>query len=255
MPGRPHLMLFDAMNLLRRYFAVHPQQDQAAAEKAGEQALQLMLNLLNSQSATHTAAVFDGSGQNWRKYHYPEYKSARPTMPDALASALEFIQEQWWQQGIDSVIPERDEADDVIATLASKAVTHNVAVTIVSSDRGYAPLIDNGVKHWHPFSRCYLDADYYRQKYQITPSQWPAFKALIGDTSSSIPGVPGFGKKTASQYLNAHADPQFLPEKKQQALHEHQQQYQLMKKLVTLRTDCPLGFNLRALRWHANANT
>lgn len=248
MAMHPHLILFDAMNLLRRYFAVHQAQPDAA-QLAGQQALRLMLTILKQQYGTHTAAVFDGDGQNWRKYRYPPYKDNREPMPEALAQALDNIQQQWWQQGIDSILPERDEADDVIATLASKAAQHNVAVTIVSSDRGYAPLLAQGIQHWHPFERKMLDDAYYQQRYDIHAGDWPTFRALLGDASSNLPGVPGFGRKTAASYINQGQHADTLPEAKRHALAQHQQQFELIRSLVTLRTDCPLGFNLSELRW------
>lgn len=250
------LLLFDAMNVIRRVYAAltSQQADRDALERTAEQVTRLSTSLIQQQHATHALFVFDGSQPGWRKRCFAGYKASRSAMPGALQQGLDTIQEQLWRHGIDSLLPEEDEADDLIASLVHKSTPH-IDTVIVSTDHGYYPLLDAGVSQWHPFNRNWLDLAYYRRKFQIRADQYTDYQALAGNSGLSIGGVPGIGPKTASDLLEQFnsidgiyaALPQ-LPDKLRTRLQQAQPQLAIFRQICALKSDCELGFSLQQLR-------
>ena len=248
MTATAHLVIFDAMNLIRRHYAVH--QGQAdAIERLKQQTSKQIQDILSQQQATHAVAVFDGDEPGWRHQLWPAYKSSRSPLPNQLAQHLDAIQAHWFELGIDSVLPEDDEADDVIATLANKARSHQVKVTIISTDQGFYQLLNGSIRQYDVFARQFLSPDHYRQKFSIQAEQWPSYKALIGDSSSDIPGVSGFGPKTAQEFISHQLDEQILPPAKLKAWQQQKNEFVLFRKLMTLDCERLLAFKLSDLRW------
>lgn len=243
-----HLVLFDAMNLIRRHYAVH--QGQAdAIERLKQQTCRQMLEILSQQQASHAVAVFDGDEPGWRHQFWPPYKSSRNPLPEELAAQLEAIQDEWLMIGVDSVVPKDDEADDVIATLAHKASQHQVAVTIVSTDQGFYQLLNEKISQYDAFGRQFLTQEHYLNKFAIQAAQWPTYKALIGDSSSDIPGITGFGPKTAKEFIYHQLDEQILPPAKLKAWQQQKEEFELFRTLMTLECERLLDFKLSDLRW------
>lgn len=243
-----HLVIFDAMNLIRRIYAVHQGQPQAI-EKVKQQTTSQMLGLLEQLKATHTVAVFDGLEPGWRHQLWPSYKSSRPPLPEELSASLDGIQQHWQEQGVDSVLPAQDEADDVIATLATKAASHQVRVTIVSTDQGFYQLLTPFIQQYDSFNRRFLTPEHYQTKFKISAGDWPCYKALTGESSSDIPGVTGFGPKTAQEFISHHFEEKILSPSKITAWKEQHNDFKLFCQLMTLACDRPLGFKLSDIRW------
>ena len=131
MGGVPHLVIFDAMNMVRRSYAVH-QGQRDASERLFQQSGKLMLDILHRQDASHAVAIFDGDEPGWRHELWPVYKVSRSPLPTELASQLDALQEHWLSLGIDSVLPIDDEADDVETVfLISKPEFSHISSTIV----------------------------------------------------------------------------------------------------------------------------
>ena len=250
MGGLPHLVIFDAMNMVRRIYAVH-QGQRDASERLFQQSGKLMLDILHRQDASHAVAIFDGDEPGWRHELWPVYKVSRSPLPTELASQLDALQEHWLSLGIDSVLPIDDEADDVIATLACKCEQHGVKVTIVSTDQGFYPLLCPEIHQYDAFAKQDLTPLHYQDKFGISGQQWPVYKALIGDSSSDIPGLSGFGAKTAQAFIQANMNALTLPPAKRKIWLEQQEQFALFKQLMTLECQCELGFKLSDIRWNS----
>ncbi|MBW8191848.1 flap endonuclease Xni [Neiella marina] len=244
----PVLVLIDAMNLLRRTYAAIEHTDDAI-ERLKIQSLKQLHRLLQQQHASHAVAVFDGLQPGWRHQLWPSYKASRKPLPATLADGLDEVQEYWLQAGIDSVLPQSDEADDVIATLAVKATKHQVMVHIVSTDQGFYQLLNEHIHQYDCFAKQWLTPEHYQQKFGIHQQQWPKYKALTGESSSDIPGISGFGPATAKAFILNDDDPTTLAPAKQKSWQQEQHLVAIFQQLVTLNTECELGFKLSDLRY------
>lgn len=265
-----HLVLIDALNLIRRIYAVQErpfvqnknQLDGELAEKTQQQVLfntqqacyKAVENILNHQQASHALAVFDSQKPCWRYTLYPDYKKGRKKMSVHLANELPNIQDAFFNLGVDSLLSEEDEADDLIATLATKTALHNQNVTIVSTDKGFLPLLSPKIHIYDYFNRRYLDESYVKEKFDIKPTQLIDLWTLTGDNTNKIPGVAGIGQITAANLLNEYGSLNALLTSDdikvsiQDKLAASEEQLILSRKLLTLKQNIPLGFNLKDIR-------
>lgn len=266
-----HVVLIDALNLIRRINAVQERpflakNSSTASEPLSknttnqilantQQACSLALDkILSTLNATHALMVFDSDSPCWRYQLFPDYKKGRKKMPDYLANALENIQDAFMLQGVDSLTSTSDEADDLIATLAVKVAVKNKQVTIVSTDKGFLPLIDNNLHVYDYFNRRFLDDTYIEKKFKVNAKQLIDFWMLTGDSTNKIPGVDGIGQVTAASLLQKHqclsailsADD--LSENMNKKLLQASEQFEMTRKLLNLKCDIPLGFSLKDIR-------
>jgi protein Xni len=265
-----HLVLIDALNLIRRIYAVQErpfvqsqnQLDGELAEKTQQQVLfntqkacnKALENILNYLQASHGLAVFDSQKPCWRYSLYPDYKKGRKKMSTHLANELPNIQDAFFNLGIDSLLSEEDEADDLIATLATKMALHGQNVTIISTDKGFLPLLSPHIHVYDYFNRRYLDENYVKEKFDIKPTQLVDLWTLTGDNTNKIPGVAGVGQITAANLLNEYSSLNAILNSNdlkisiREKLEASAEQITLSKQLLTLKQDIPLGFNLKDIR-------
>ncbi|MEZ9549129.1 flap endonuclease Xni, partial [Vibrio crassostreae] len=113
-----HLVIIDALNLIRRVHSVQP--DPTDIARTITTTTRTLNKILNESKPTHIIAVFDHHLQDrgWRADVLPSYKQNRKPMPEPLMKGLDAIQQAWWELGIDSLLSDGDEADDLVATLA-----------------------------------------------------------------------------------------------------------------------------------------
>jgi protein Xni len=250
------LVIIDALNLIRRIYAVQQQRTpNGALDNATTMALgSACKRIIASLKPSHIIAVFDGERCAWREQLFPAYKQNRSPMPEQLAKQLESLKDHLLDLGIDSVSAPDEEADDICATIASKAAAANYPVTIVSTDRGYYSLLNNGVNLYDYFRREYISIDEVESKFGITISQLTDYWALVGISSVNVAGVSGIGAKSAKNLLNNYPDAQAIldapsPNKLAQKVQNSSAQLNLAKQLLSLRTDLQLGFSLKHLRY------
>lgn len=265
-----HLVLIDALNLIRRIYAVQErpfvqskhQLDGDLAEKTQQQVLyntqnacsKVLDNILKHQQASHALAVFDSQQPCWRYKLFADYKKGRKKMSSHLADELPNIQDAFLQLGVDSLIPEEDEADDLIATLATKMALHGQHVTIISTDKGFLSLLSPYIHIYDYFNRRYLDEKYVKDKFDIKPAQLIDLWTLTGDNTNKIPGVIGIGQITAANLLNEYGSLSAVLKSDdikptiQEKLNGSEEQIILSRKLLTLKQNIPLGFNLKDIR-------
>ncbi|WCE30399.1 flap endonuclease Xni [Vibrio sp. SCSIO 43137] len=250
-----HLVIIDALNLIRRVHSAQP--DPTDINRTIETTKRTLHRILSEANPTHIIAVFDHHLQErgWRAEILPSYKENRKPMPEPLKNGLDDIQEAWWQLGIDSLLSEGDEADDLVATLAVKVAQHGEKVTIISTDKGYCQLLAPTLQIRDYFQHRWLDSDFVSQEFGVQPDQLADYWGLTGVSSSQVSGIPGIGPKAAKEILIQFSDIEAanssdeLPEKYRKKFAEHIELARVCKKVATLKTDLELGFNLQDLRY------
>jgi len=265
-----HLILIDALNLIRRIYAVQERpfmqikQDQNDELSPSTQkqvlfntqntSVNALVKIINQLEPTHALAVFDSQQPCWRYQLFEGYKKGRKKMPEHLANKLTDIQDAFMEQGVDSLTSEEDEADDLIATLAVKMALHGQKVTIISTDKGFLSLLRPNIHLYDYFNRRYLDEEHVQNKFDVKSSQLIDFWTLTGDNTNKIEGVSGIGQVNAAKLLNEYGSLKAILNatdiKKSLAIKLTQsiEQMDLARKLLTLKQDIPLGFNLKDIR-------
>jgi len=253
-----HLVIIDALNLIRRVHSAQPDPNDIA--RTIETTKRTINRILSESTPTHIIAVFDHHLQDrgWRAKLLPKYKENRKPMPIPLQTGLDSIQEAWWKLGIDSLLSEGDEADDLVATLAVKVAQHGETVTIVSTDKGYCQLLAPTLQIRDYFQHRWLDTAFVEKEFGVTPSQLSDYWGLTGISSSQVSGIPGIGPKAAkeilTQYNNieeAHRS-EALADKYRKKFNEHIELARICKTISSLKTDVPLGFNLQDIRYQGS---
>jgi DNA polymerase I len=219
-----------------------------------------LLSVIREYHPEYVAAAFD-LGDTWRHAEFREYKATRDQMPSEMRTQLDRIHELLGAFNIPIVTYPNYEADDVLGTLARQAAEQATDVLILTGDRDMFQLINEriGVLYTsggpNPTTSVY-GINEVKERYGLMPEQFIDFKALTGDTSDNIPGVPGVGEKTAVKLLQefgtlenlyAHLDAVKGP-KLQQSLADAADQVQRNKRLVTITTDLPLPYSAEACR-------
>ena len=166
--------------------------------------------ILDEFDPAYMAVAWDLEGKTFRHEEYAEYKAHREDKPQELYDQIPMIQELLDAFGIPWLGVEGYEADDVIATLSTKAGENGVNTLIVTGDLDTLQLVDE-VSHVIFFQRGIsqtkrYDVEAVRERYDLEPEQLIDFKALRGDPSDNIPGIAGVGKVTAQKLLSRHKD-------------------------------------------------
>ncbi len=260
-----HLVLIDALNLIRRIYAVQERPfllNNELAENTKQQVLfnteqaccQALSKILELQDPSHALMVFDSIRPCWRYQLYPDYKKGRKKMPPHLADRLPALQDAFMRQHVDSLESEQDEADDLIATLAIKVALRGQKVTVISTDKCFLSLLSHNIQVYDYFNRRYLDEDYVKEKFDVKPGQLIDLWTLTGDATNKIPGIKGIGQITAAALLNQYGSLNALLSATdvktsiKEKLTQDLQQIELSKQLLQLKQDIPLGFNLKDIR-------
>jgi len=206
-PGR--LLLLDGHSLAYRAFFALPAENFSTTTGQPTNAVYgftaMLINVLRDEQPTHLAVAFDRSEPTFRHEQYVEYKANRRETPEDFRSQLSLIFEVLDALGIARLSAPGYEADDVIATLATRAENEGMDVLIVTGDRDVLQLVDDhvtalltrrGITEMSRFTPAAVE-----EKYGLTPQQYPDFAAIRGDPSDNLPGIPGVGEKTATKWI------------------------------------------------------
>ena len=220
-----------------------------------------MLAIVLATRPEFAVAAFDVAGQTFRAKEYQEYKAGRRSMPDDLRPQLEKVREVLQAFSIPIYGIEGFEADDLIGTMSRIAEERGHSVTIVSGDLDCLQLVSESVEALVP-RRGITDTfmygpDQVRQRYGFEPAQLIDFKALRGDTSDNIPGVPGVGDKTAAKLVQDFGTVEALLERVEElpegrlktSIKANADQIRLGKRMVTIVRDVPVELDLERARW------
>ena len=270
------LVLIDGHSLLYRAYHAYPPLTTSKGEliNAVYGFTSILLNAISELEPTHLAVTFDRDKPTFRHIDFVGYKAQREEMPTDLADQLARVEEVVKVLNIPMFAVEGYEADDVIGTLASQAVSQNSklktknskldevivvtgdhdALQLVDSDREAKVRINIPGRGKQP-AKMY-DERQVEEKYGLEPEQIPDFKGLAGDSSDNIPGVRGVGPKTATKllqkfktvegvYQNIGRVKTQIGERVANLLVENQEEAIMSKKLATIVRDVPITLKLK----------
>ncbi len=258
------IVLIDGHSILNRAFYGVP--DLTNAEGLHTNAvygfLNIMFRILDEEQPQYLAVAFDLHAPTFRHKMYEAYKGTRHAMPEELREQVPVIKQVLQAMQIPTVSMEGYEADDILGTIAGRCERDGLDVTVVSGDRDLLQLATDKVRIRIPKTRGgkTVIEDYYTkdviEAYQVTPKQIIELKALMGDSSDNIPGLPGVGEKTATKLVVAYGSienayehrAEIKPNKAKLAFEEHYELAELSKTLATINTDSPVEFTLEAAK-------
>jgi DNA polymerase-1 len=205
----PRLLLLDGHSLAYRAFFALPAENFRTTTGQATNAVygftSMLINLLRDEQPTHVAAAFDLTRKTFRAEAYAPYKANRASAPDEFRSQLSLIQEVLTALGIPVLTKENYEADDIIATLVTRAEPAGFQVLICTGDRDVLQLVSNQVTVLYPrkgvSDLIRFTPEVVAERYGLTPQQYPDYAALRGDPSDNLPGIPGVGDKTAARWI------------------------------------------------------
>ncbi len=224
--------------------------------------LNIMFRILDEEQPEYLAVAFDLHAPTFRHKMYEAYKGTRKPMPEELREQIPVMKELLTAMGIPLLMQEGYEADDLLGTAARLAEERDIDAVIVSGDRDLLQLATERVLIRMPRTRRGVtEVDNFYAKdvlsaYQVTPPQIIELKALMGDASDNIPGVPGIGEKTATSLVvtygsieNAYAHVEEIkPNRAKEALKNHYDMAVMSKELATICVNAPLELDFDAAR-------
>ena len=260
------IVLIDGHSILNRAYYGIPDltNSEGLHTNAIDGFLNIMFKILSEENADYLAVAFDLKAPTFRHNMYAEYKGTRKPMPDELRQQVPVMKEVLQSMDIPLMQLEGYEADDLLGTVAKKMEKEGLIVSIVSGDRDMLQLATDQIKIRIPKTkRTGTEVEDYNtkdviEKYQVTPLQIIELKALMGDASDNIPGIPGVGEKTATKLIveygsieNAYAHVEEIkPNKAKESLKNHYDLAVLSKELATINIESPLDFSLESARIH-----
>ncbi len=211
-----------------------------------------LLRILEQEKPEYLAVAFD-LGKTFRDEIFPEYKGTRAKMPDDLRPQIERIREMVDAFNIPRLEMENYEADDVLGSVAKIAAEQGLGVKIITGDRDLLQLVnERTVVYLAGDDKTYITAeDVMASKFAVRPEQVVDYKALVGDTSDNIPGVPGVGEKTTANLLakfgtldNIYAHLDEVEPRWRVKLEQGKASAYMSRDLATIRTDLPVPLDL-----------
>lgn len=255
--ARKRLYLIDGYsNIFRAFYAIRNlSNSKGLPTNAVYGFVQMLRKLLRDEDPEYIGIAYDVGSDTFRKEEFADYKANRKPMPEDLAVQMPYV-----RRVIDALrIPIYEqrgfEADDVLGTLARKAVAEGFHVVLVSTDKDLMQLVDEHVSLLHAFREKTYDPEGVAEDFGVPPSQVVDVLALMGDTSDNVPGVPGIGEKGAKTLIREYGDMDTLLDSAadlkrksyREGLQEHREQALLSKRLVTI--DCDLDLDFDAARF------
>lgn len=254
------ILLVDGHSILNRAFYGIPELTniKGVHTNAVYGFINILLKAIEEEKAEYTAVAFDLKDPTFRHKMYEEYKGTRKPMPAELHEQVPIIKEALSRMKIPVITLSGYEADDILGTLAKRCQADECEVVILSGDRDLLQLADTHIKIRLPKTikgktevENYYPADV-EAKYSVTPKQFIDLKALMGDSSDNIPGVPGIGEKTATAIITKYKSIEeayanvddITPTKARNNLSEHYDMAVMSKKLATIDIDAPVDFDI-----------
>jgi DNA polymerase I len=262
---RPRLFLIDGYALIYRAFFAMISRPLTTSRGENTSAAfgltRFLLKLRGEYEPDYLGLVMD-SGTSVRTEMYPEYKATREKMPDELRASLPRVRALVDAFNIPVLEVPDHEADDVIGTLARLAGEAGLETVVVSGDKDFYQLIDDGVALLNPgrggqsgVDEEWVDRRNAAERLGVPPERVCDYLALIGDSSDNIPGARGIGPKTAIQLIEQYGPVEAILEhahevsgkRAREALLACRDEILLSKRLVTIMTDLPIDLDLEAL--------
>lgn len=254
------LVLIDGHSILNRAFFGIPDltNSEGLHTNAVYGFLNIMFKILEEEKPDYLTVAFDVSQPTFRHEMFKEYKGTRKPMAEELRQQVPLMKEMLKAMGITVIEKGGYEADDLLGTIAKRSEAAGLTVSVVSGDRDLLQLATDHIKIRIPKTkRTGTEIEDYNakdvlEKYQVTPMEFIDVKALMGDTSDNIPGVPGIGEKTATAIIAkygsienayAHVD-ELKPPRASNNLREHYDMAQMSKTLATIEINADIDYKL-----------
>ena len=254
------IVLIDGHSILNRAFYGVP--DLTNSEGLHTNAiygfLNIMFKILEEEKPEYLTVAFDVHAPTFRHEMYADYKGTRKPMMEELRQQVPVMKEVLKAMGVKIIEQAGLEADDLLGTLSKRCESQGMDVSIISGDRDLLQLATEKVKIRIPKTKQGKTEveDYYaadvKARYEVTPKEFIDLKALMGDTSDNIPGVPSVGEKTATKIITeygsienafAHVE-EIKPPRASKALQEHYDLAKLSKVLATINVDADFEYEL-----------
>ncbi len=217
-----------------------------------------MIKILEEEKPEYLTVAFDVHAPTFRHEMYAEYKGTRKPMLEELRQQVPVIKEVLKAMGVKIIEQAGLEADDLLGTISKRCENEGMDVAVISGDRDLLQLATEKVKIRIPKTKQGKTEieDYYaadvKTRYEVTPKEFIDLKALMGDASDNIPGVPSVGEKTATKIIaeygsieNAYEHVnEIKPPRAAKALEEHYDLAQLSKVLATINVDADIAYDL-----------
>ena len=250
------LVLIDGHSILNRAFYGVPvfTNSKGVHTNAVYGFLNIMFKIIELQSPDYFAVAFDVHAPTFRHKMFDDYKGTRKPMLPELKEQVPIIKELLGKMNIKTIELKGYEADDVLGTMSVKGEKEGMEVSIISGDRDLLQLATDKVQICIPKTSKgqttveYYNADAVKEKYKVTPTEFIDVKALMGDSSDNIPGVPGIGEKGATNIISEfgsienakeHAE-EISNTRNKNAFIENYELAVLSKELASIDTDCPV---------------
>ncbi len=264
MAEKEKIVLIDGHSILNRAFYGLPilTNSEGLHTNAVYGFMNILFKVLEKEKASYAAVAFDLKAPTFRHKMFDGYKGTRKPMPQELHEQVPLMKEMLRAMQIPVMELEGFEADDILGTVSSQMERAGLEVCIVSGDRDLLQLARDEVRILIPKTKASGTEieEYYAkdvlERYQVTPVQFIDVKALMGDTSDNIPGVPGIGEKTATKLIvqygcieeaYAHVD-EIGQAKAREALRAHYDLAQMSKTLATIDLAAPITLDQDAAR-------
>ena len=222
--------------------------------------LNILFKVLEEESADYLAVAFDLHAPTFRHKMYPAYKGTRHPMPDELREQVPLMKQMLTAMNVPLMMLEGYEADDLLGTVSLSMEEKGLDVRVISGDRDLLQLASDRTEIRIPKTKAggtevedYF-AEQVKERYQVTPTQFIDVKALMGDASDNIPGIPGVGEKTAMKIIaeygsieNAHDHlEEIRPNRAKESLRNYWDQAVLSKTLATIDRHAPFTLDLES---------
>lgn len=254
------LVLIDGHSILNRAFFGIPDltNSEGLHTNAVYGFLNILFKILDEERPEYLTVAFDVNAPTFRHEMYADYKGTRKPMAQELREQVPLMKEMLLAMGVPVIEKAGYEADDLLGTIAKRAEAQGIDVSIVSGDRDLLQLVSERIQVRIPKTKKggtevedYFAAQV-QEKYQVTPQEFIDVKALMGDASDNVPGVPGIGEKTAVKIIaqygsieNAYAHIDEMPKTKvRESFRENYEKAQFSKKLVTIETHVDISYDL-----------
>jgi DNA polymerase-1 len=259
-PGSPDaLYLIDLSSyVFRAYHAIAPLSNtKGEPTHATYGTVSMLQKLVGEKKPAHLAVAMDSKGPTFRHELYSGYKATRSARPPDLALQMERSREIVEAYRIPIFQRDGVEADDLIATAVRLALEADLFVVILGADKDLMQLISDRVAMWDTMRDKTYGVPEVVEKFGVPPAQMRDMLALMGDSSDNIPGVRSVGPKTACELLHKYGTidgiyanlGEITKKRLREVLQENEANARLSQKLVSLRDDEPIDFNVAELRY------
>ncbi|SEO82379.1 DNA polymerase I [Amphibacillus marinus] len=269
MTTKQKLVLIDGNSILYRAFFALPllSNDKGVYTNAVFGFTKMLLKVLADEKPTHMLVAFDAGKTTFRHNTFKDYKGGRQKTPPELSEQFHLVKEVLEASLIKHYQLEQYEADDIIGTLVKQAVNAGVEVQVISGDKDMLQLVSEqtnvqitkkGLSEVDVYTPAFL-----YEKLELRADQIIDMKALMGDSSDNVPGVPGVGEKTAIKLLKQfgtlddiyHNLDQVSGKKLKEKLVEHKESAFMSKALVTINQHSPIEIGLADVTYSGNQSS